>query len=121
MGLMENHSIRLAGQHLCNLAEVSEKHGKEIFIDGPDGGTYLVLLRRGRQLYSYHNACPHQGRPMNWATDQFLINDQGLLVCAHHGASFEIESGHCVAGPCAGAELRSVELEVVDQQINDPS
>ena len=121
MGLMENHSIRLAGKHLCDLSEVSEKHGKEIFIDGPDGGTYLVLLRRGGQLFAYHNACPHQGRPMNWATDQFLINKQGLLVCAHHGASFEIESGLCVAGPCEGAELKPVALEVDDQRLDDPA
>jgi nitrite reductase/ring-hydroxylating ferredoxin subunit len=38
--------------------------------------------------------------------------DQGRLVCAAHGASFEMEQGLCVAGPCKGASLVAVAVTV---------
>ena len=50
------------------------------------------------------NICPHAGRRLDYAPGQFLL-DQGRLVCAAHGASFELEQGVCVAGPCRGASL----------------
>ena len=36
------------------------------------------------------------------------------LVCAVHGASFELRGGECVAGPCRGDALRAVAVEVRD-------
>ncbi|MDQ3510819.1 MAG: Rieske (2Fe-2S) protein, partial [Pseudomonadota bacterium] len=33
-------------------------------------------------------------------------------VCAVHGASFELQQGQCVAGPCRGQALRVVPLVV---------
>ena len=44
------------------------------------------------------------------AYSDFLL-DRGRLVCAAHGASFELGEGRCVAGPCLGDRLRSVRLE----------
>ena len=102
---------------LCRVEDVNPDTGKEIFIEGPDGGVYLVLLRRNGQVYAYHNECPHRGAPMNWATDEFLISKEGLLVCAHHGASFVMENGLCVGGPCQGASLKSVPLLVREGEI----
>ena len=36
---------------------------------------------------------------------------------AVHGASFELEGGLCVAGPCRGDALRPVAVEVRDGQV----
>jgi nitrite reductase/ring-hydroxylating ferredoxin subunit len=72
----------------------------------------LVLHRRGDQVRAWLNVCPHAGRRLDWAPGQFLRSKDGLLVCAAHGASFELAQGECVAGPCRGASLRAVAVEV---------
>ena len=74
-----------------------------------DGGTEsLVLLRSGDAVRAWLNICPHAGRRLDWAPGRFLMSRDGLLVCAAHGASFELEGGVCVAGPCRGDALRAV-------------
>ncbi len=70
-----------------------------------DGELQSVIVRReGERLQAWLNICPHAGRRLDYAPGQFLL-DQGRLVCAAHGASFELEGGRCVAGPCKGASL----------------
>ena len=64
----------------------------------------IVLRRSGDRVQAWLNICPHAGRRLDYAPGQFLL-DQGRLVCAAHGASFELEQGVCVAGPCRGASL----------------
>ena len=74
----------------------------------------LVLYRDGGRVRAWLNVCPHAGRRLDWAPGQFLRSKDGLLVCAAHGASFELVGGHCVAGPCRGESLRAVPLVVRD-------
>ena len=38
----------------------------------------------------------------------------GEVICANHGAYFETGSGRCTYGPCEGAYLQAVEIEVAD-------
>ena len=68
----------------------------------------LLLYRDGEQVRAWLNVCPHAGRRLDWAPGQFLKSAQGHLVCAAHGASFELEQGNCAAGPCRGDRLRAV-------------
>lgn len=70
----------------------------------------LILHRDGSRLRGWLNICPHAGRRLDYAPGQFLLS-KGLLVCAAHGASFEMPGGLCVAGPCRGQSLREVELQ----------
>ena len=72
----------------------------------------LILHRSGESVRAWLNVCPHAGRRLDWAPGQFLRSKDGLLVCAAHGASFELAQGECVAGPCRGASLRAVAVEV---------
>jgi nitrite reductase/ring-hydroxylating ferredoxin subunit len=74
----------------------------------------LVLHRQGDEVRAWLNVCPHAGRRLDWAPGQFLKSKDGLLVCAAHGASFELLQGECLAGPCRGESLRAVALEVRD-------
>ena len=60
---------------------------------------------------------PHAGRRLDWAPGKFMKSREGLLVCAVHGASFELEGGLCVAGPCRGDALRPVPVDVRDGQV----
>lgn len=77
----------------------------------------LVLYRDGNDVRAWINVCPHAGRQLNWAPGEFLKSKDGMLICAAHGASFELQRGECVAGPCRGESLRSVEVEVRDGSV----
>ena len=84
----------------------------EVVLDGD--AESLLLFRDGDAVRGWLNVCPHAGRRLDWAPGQFLRSKDGLLVCAAHGASFELVGGHCVAGPCRGESLRAVPLVVRD-------
>lgn len=45
------------------------------------------------------DARPHQGTPMAWRKDAYLDAAGERIVCAAHGAQFEIDSGLCTLGP----------------------
>jgi len=61
--------------------------------------------------------CPHRGVPLEWQPDQFLDPSASLIQCATHGALFLIESGECVAGPCAGQFLTALDSREDEQGI----
>ena len=84
----------------------------EGLVDGEPGS--LILHRDGEAVRAWLNVCPHAGRRLDWAPGKFLKSKDGLLVCAVHGASFELQGGVCVAGPCRGDALRPVAIEVRD-------
>ncbi|MCF5939615.1 Rieske 2Fe-2S domain-containing protein, partial [Xanthomonas perforans] len=48
---------------------------------------------------------------------QFLKTKEGQLVCAAHGAAFELSGGECVSGPCRGQSLFAVPVRVEDEQV----
>ncbi|HBS63917.1 MULTISPECIES: Rieske 2Fe-2S domain-containing protein [Stenotrophomonas] len=87
----------------------------EACIDGD--AESVVLYRDGAQVRGWLNICPHAGRRLDWAPGQFLRSREGHLVCAAHGASFSLDTGDCVAGPCRGDHLRAVPLQVRDGQV----
>ena len=80
-----------------------------------DGETEsLILHRDGDAVRAWLNVCPHAGRRLDWAPGEFLRSKEGFLVCAVHGATFELSEGLCVGGPCRGEHLRAVAVEVRD-------
>jgi len=87
----------------------------EVVIDGD--AESLVLYREGNSVRGFLNICPHAGRRLDWAPGQFLKSREGHLVCAAHGASFALDSGQCVAGPCKGDRLRAVAVQVRDGHV----
>ena len=91
--------------------------------DLPDGGSRgfdplcrgqdtLLVVRRGQRLSAYADACPHHGTPMAWRKDAYLNAAGDRIVCAAHGALFDIETGLCVQGPCLGDSLAPITLIV---------
>ena len=81
-----------------------------------DGDAESLILHRDAagDVRAWLNVCPHAGRRLDWAPGQFLVGKDGLLVCAAHGAGFELHGGECLAGPCRGESLRAVAVEVRD-------
>src|SRR5690554_1424697 len=92
---------------------IPEEGALDVRLDPEDPGSSVVLLRRDGHVYAWRNLCPHAGRFLNWAPGRFLF-DQGRLVCASHGATFEVDSGLCVAGPCRGSSLVPVPVTPLD-------
>lgn len=100
------------GRVVCALAEI-EDPGSRAFTIGPgDWPLRGLVVRRGNAVHAYVNRCPHAGHPLNLRPHEFLTPDGALVVCSSHGALFEVATGLCVAGPCAGAALRRVPVEV---------
>ena len=87
----------------------------EVTIEGD--AESMLLYRDGDHVRAWLNICPHAGRRLDWAPGQFLKSKDGLLVCAAHGASFELQGGECVAGPCRGEALRAVPVSIREGQV----
>lgn len=87
----------------------------EALLDGD--AESLIVHRDGQSVRAWLNVCPHAGRRLDWAPGKFLKSREGHLLCAVHGASFELGRGHCIAGPCRGDSLRVVAVEVRDGQV----
>ncbi|WP_368561740.1 Rieske (2Fe-2S) protein [Pseudoxanthomonas sp. UTMC 1351] len=87
----------------------------EAVIDGD--AESLLLFRQGQSVRAWLNVCPHAGRRLDWAPGKFLKSKEGHLICAAHGASFELGGGVCVAGPCRGDSLRAVAVTVVEGEV----
>ena len=98
---------------LCAPDEVAEGQSRGFEI----AGEKLFAVRKDGQLYAYRNRCPHRGNPLEWLADHFLDHSASLIQCATHGALFLIESGECVAGPCAGQSLQELTIREDDQGI----
>ena len=82
-------------------------HVVEALLDG-DAESLLLYRDANGDVRAWLNVCPHAGRRLDWAPGKFLRAKDGQLVCAAHGASFELASGECTAGPCRGERLRGV-------------
>lgn len=98
---------------LCAPDELAEGQSRGFEVVGEK----LFAVRKDGQLYAYRNRCPHRGIPLEWLPDQFLDHSASLIQCATHGALFLIESGECVAGPCAGQSLQELAIREDDQGI----
>jgi nitrite reductase/ring-hydroxylating ferredoxin subunit len=101
---------------LCDATEVTES-GREFRVSTGQGAWFLMVFRRGGTIVAYRNVCPHRFLSLSWAPDRFMIGDDGLLVCPHHGAAFDLASGLCVQGPCEGDRLVPVAVRVADGEL----
>jgi len=99
------------------LDEIDDPGCREFRIGAGDWPFRGFVVRRGDAVFAYQNYCMHVGHPLNWKPDSFLTRDQTKIICASHGAIYEIDSGLCVGGPCRGKSLRRVECEVRNGEV----
>ncbi len=97
--------------------------------DVPEGGTIgaiatlngerqrLIVVRKDGIVRVYVNRCPHIGAPLDFRPGRFLNADGTHILCANHGALFEIADGSCVHGPCPGQSLEAVSVEIRTGQV----
>ncbi|MCC4622244.1 Rieske (2Fe-2S) protein [Xanthomonas cassavae CFBP 4642] len=102
---------------LASLAQIPDAGFLEVEATWEEACESLVLYREGAQVRAWLNVCPHAGRRLDWAPGQFLKTKEGHLVCAAHGAAFELTAGECISGPCRGQSLVAVPVRVDGQQV----
>lgn len=99
------------------LGDIPDPGCREFSIGDGDWPFNGFVVRKGEQVFAYQNYCVHVGHPLNWMPDGFLTKDRSNIICASHGALYEIESGLCVAGPCRGKTLHPVDVRVENGDI----
>jgi|SRR6185312_2639937 len=100
---------------LCRVADIPDGGAIGAHVPSSTGGFDLILLRLGERVFAYHNECPHAGRNLDYAPGQFLVSD-ARIVCAVHGATFAVDSGACLGGPCRSG-LVAMPVDVVDGDV----
>jgi len=105
------------GTVLIALCEIPDGGCREVEILLEGEPESLIVYREGARVRAWLNICPHAGRRLDWAPGKFLISKAGHLVCAVHGASFSLDDGVCVEGPCRGEALRAVAVENRDGEV----
>ncbi len=78
------------------------------------GQDTLLVVRSGGGIYAYRDLCPHYGDTrLPWKKDKYLSPQATTIVCAAHGAQFEITTGRCISGPCLNQYLSKVPVQVL--------
>jgi len=103
-----------ANTFLCNLKDIVSPGGKGFRVGRRER---FFIIRKNNKVFGYINICPHQGTPLDWKNDVFLTFKKDYILCATHGAMFEIETGECVGGPCLGRMLVPIKLRVENGKI----
>ena len=91
----------------CDLPEVGI-----VSILAPIGGEMMSIIVQceGLAVRAWRNACPHEGRRLDYVPGKFLIDKQNL-ICAAHGATFRLTDGFCISGPCRGESLHAIPVK----------
>jgi len=82
---------------------------------GTDAGAFVI--RYDERVFAYLNSCAHIPIELDWMEGEFFDKAGLYLVCATHGATYEPATGHCIMGPCKGANLVAVRVEERDGNV----
>ena len=107
----------MARHRLCALTDIEEPGSRGFSIKTSAGDLALFVVKKHGEVFGFKNICPHTGVGLDWMPHRFLDLEQALIICATHGALFEIDSGLCVSGPCIGEKLEPVYVRVVQGEI----
>lgn len=104
----------MAEQRIANVSEVDA--GRVVVFTYRQDGIRRegILLQAASGLVAYENTCRHLPVKLDAGTRQFLTREKQHLICQSHGALYEPDTGYCFRGPCEGASLKKLALEVRD-------
>ncbi|UOO89263.1 Rieske 2Fe-2S domain-containing protein [Vitreoscilla massiliensis] len=94
---------------LCETIEFNEKQA--IKVAHPHKEISVVIIQKDQRYYAYENVCPHFSVQLDYKEGQFSLYQNQVIMCAHHSALFDIETGVCIDGPCKGKQLQVIEIE----------
>ena len=102
----------MTDQTLCRLEDIGEGEARAF---GPFDGSRkkAFVVRRNGRLSAWWDVCPHYGSPMAWRTNAYLNAARDRIVCASHGAEFDIDTGACLLGAALGQSLTRAPIEAM--------
>ena len=103
-----------SGIALGPLDLIADGTARNFVIQMKAGRFHGFVVRKGNRVFGYRDRCPHMGLPLAQELDDYLSSGDELILCSWHGALFDIESGRCLGGPCAGASLTRWPVTVAD-------
>ncbi len=100
---------------LCAVADIPDGGGIRVVreglaLEGESEPANVIVVRDGDEFYAYANICPHFGIPLD--VGRGIKTFRKHVLCVNHYAAFRFADGACVEGPCLGASLRPVAIEV---------
>jgi nitrite reductase/ring-hydroxylating ferredoxin subunit len=105
---------------ICKLAKISDvvaDQWYEFSLQTDSGLVSIMVQFKNKEYIAFYNACPHQNRRMDYATDSFLTSQSGTIICPAHGAEFNPDTGFCINGPCRGQSLSTVHIQTNEESI----
>ena len=114
---MSEHASKYAKYALCSLEDIPEGSCKGFSAKADAFYADIFVVRTQTGVYAYRNRCPHTGAPMEAFPDEFLDYQMSYILCAVHGARFQIENGYCIFGPCLHHSLARIQVKVEDGMI----
>jgi nitrite reductase/ring-hydroxylating ferredoxin subunit len=102
---------------VAQVGELAHGESKKFTLRCGGANVEALLINYEGALHAYLNRCRHIGISLDWVDNQFFSEDKRFLICANHGATYEPKTGECVWGPCAGASLQDVPLEIEGRKI----
>lgn len=102
---------------LANLNEIDDPGCKGLSIEHDGAKLDLFVVKKDSQVSVFKNSCPHTQGPLDWSPDQFLDLENQYIMCANHGALFEIDTGLCIYGPCKKQSLTAIPFIVKDDSV----
>ena len=76
---------------------------------------FLVFFKG--EVVAYENVCRHIPISLDYGDARFFNAEHTHFVCQTHGATYEPLTGECIAGPCVGASLKPLKIEVIADEI----
>ncbi len=103
---------------IMNLSELDNLTTKGFsYLDAQGESIEAFVVRQDASVYAYKNLCPHTGAELNWQPDNFLNFDDSFIICAIHGALFQLNDGLCIQGPCMMQSLEPLPIHIEDDAV----
>lgn len=102
---------------LCQLEDLDATGSKGVTVNHEGKEYSMFVVKKDAQVFAYINNCPHAGAPLEMQDDEFLDDAGEYIVCAMHGALFELDNGLCVDGPCFNESLSQVPVVLNGQDV----
>jgi nitrite reductase/ring-hydroxylating ferredoxin subunit len=102
------------GVALARLEDVPDSNAVIVYAGEDDARVSLILTRSGERIACFRNRCTHANYPLQRADGRIVVQEGRYMVCGAHGASYTLNDGACAGGPCNGASLERVAIELRD-------
>ena len=106
-----------AESRLCLLEDIADNDAIGMVASVKGKQRNIFIARRGDRAYAYLNWCPHAQLLLDQVPGKFFEPKHEYIRCGMHAATFRVEDGVCILGPCAVESLKTIKSTVADGAI----